>query len=257
MFGRRAVVGLLLLCASLFCAFATSSASAAGTTAVTCVKSETKEGDFSDAHCGNQVEPGAGKFAHTAIEVGKTTEISLTNDKTTGDTTGAQQLVFTGTLTGINVEFSCSTVKGTGSLTNEESGKVMKTTGTAVIEATKCTMTKPAKCTVKEPFTWDTQFKTYENGTEMGVEFLPTSESGGLFGSWTPQGSECVFKEKSFTISGSFKGTVGGTTEGKGSTLGFTPASTKELKWGNGSYTLTGSVTPQMSGGGNPIAFTT
>jgi hypothetical protein len=255
MFGRRATVGLLLLCALFLSAFAAPTASASGTTAVTCVQTEPKVGDFTDAHCGNQVKAGEGSFAHTEISSGFMTEISLSNEKTTPGTTGAQPFVFGGTLSGVKIEFSCSTVTGTGFLENQEpEAKLMRASGNAKIVATKCTMFKPAKCTVKEPFAWDTKFVTYENGAEMGIEFTPNG--GETFGFWGMEGSECAFKGKSIAIEGSFKGTVGGTTEGKGATLGFTAASTTGLKWGGSSYTLTGSVTPQMTGG-NPIAFTT
>lgn len=253
MIGRRAIVGLSLLCAFLFCAFAASSASAVGTTAVTCVEKE--GGDFKDAHCGEQVKAGEGKFAHTEISPGSTTEISLTNEKTLNSTKEAQPLFFSGTLSGAKVEFTCTTVSGTGTLANEEPEKgIMRTTGNAVIEASKCTVAKPAKCTVKEPFVWDAHFKTYESGAEMGIELTPKNEK--QFGFWEMQGSECSLKGTKIAIEGSFKGTVGGTTEGKGATWGFTPASTAGLKWGGNPYTLTGSVTPRMKEG-NPIAFTT
>lgn len=253
MIGHKTIVGLSLLCALAFLALAASSASAAGTTAVTCVAKE--GGDFKDAHCGEQVKAGEGKFAHTAIEPGIETQISLSNEKTGSGTTSAQPLIFTGTLAGAKVEFTCTIVSGTGTLVNEESKeKVMDASGNAVIQATKCTVAKPAKCTVAEPFTWDTHFKSYENGAEMGIEFTP--KNGKQFGFWEMLGSECSLKGASIAIEGSFKGTVGGTTEGKGATIGFTPASTAGLKWGGSPYTLTGSVTPQMKEG-NPIAFTT
>jgi hypothetical protein len=252
MIGRRTITCLSLLCALLFCAFAASSASAVGTTAVACVETKAKEGDFTDAHCGNQVKAGEGLFAHAAIE-GKQ-NISLSNEKTLSATTAAQPFVFGGTLAGITVQFSCSTVTGTGTILNEEKEKVMKATGDALIQASKCTVTKPAKCSVKEPFSWDTHFTTYEKGAEMGIEFTP--KTGKLFGEWGMEGSECALKGKSFTIEGSFKGTVGGTTEGKGATIGLTEASTANLKWGGNPYTLTGSMTPRIKEG-NPIAFTT
>lgn len=253
MIGRSATIGLLMLSVPIFCALAASSASAAGTTAVTCVAKE--GGDFKDAHCGEQVKAGEGKFAHTAIKPGIETQISLSNEKTGSGTTSAQPLVFTGTLAGVKVEFTCTTVSGTGTLVNgEPKEKVMEASGNAVLEATKCTVAKPAKCTVKEPFAWDTHFKTYENGAEMGLEFTPKNEK--QFGFWEMLGSECSLKGVSIAIEGSFKGTVGGTTEGKGATIGFTPASTAGLKWGGSPYTLTGSVTPQMKEG-DPIAFTT
>lgn len=251
--GRRAIAGLSLLCALFLCAFAVPSASASGTTAVTCVEKE--GGDFKDAHCGEQVKAGEGKFAHSAIPNGVSTIISLTNEKTLNSTKEAQPFVFVGTLSLVKVEFSCSTAKGAGTIINEEpKAGQMKVSGNVVIEASKCTVTKPANCTVREPFTWDTHFEGYENGSEMGVEFTPKNKE--QFGFWELQGAECSLKGKSFAIEGSFKGTVGGTTEGKGATWGFTAASTTGLKWGGNPYSLTGSVTPTMEGG-NPITFTT
>jgi hypothetical protein len=253
MIGRRAMAGLSLLCALLVCAFAAPSASA-GTTAFTCVE-KAKEGDFTDAHCGKQVKAGEGSFAHAAIEANKETEISLSNEKTASETKEAQPFNFSGTLSGITVGFSCSTVSGSGTLTNEESKeKVMQTTGNAIIQATKCTVSKPAKCTVGEPFTWDTHFKTYEKGAEMGIEFTP--KNGEQFGFWEMLGSECTLKGMKIAIEGSFKGTLGGTTEGKGATIGLTEASTANLTWGGKPYVLTGSMTPSMKAG-NPITFTT
>jgi len=252
---RRATAGLSLLSALVLCAFAAPPASAAGTTAVTCVETKAKEGDFTDAHCGTQVKVGEGLFAHAPIESNKETQISLSNEKTLSATTAAQPLVFGGTLFGVKIKFSCSVVSGTGALVNEEpKEKVMQAAGDAVIEATNCVMSEPAKCSVKEPFVWDTHFKTYENGLEMGLEFTP--KNGKVFGFWEMQGSECALKGKSTAIEGSFKGTLGGTTEGKGATIGLTEASTANLKWGEKSYTLTGSMTPRMKEG-NPIAFTT
>lgn len=254
MIGRRATVGLPLLCALLFCAFAASTASAAGTTAVTCVKSGAEEGDFTDAHCVIEAKGGEGAFDHTAIAADTLTNITLSNSNTASSTTEAKPLTFGGLLFGAQIEFSCSTVHGTGILENRETEKVMRASGNAEIAATNCNMIKPAKCTVKEPFAWDTKFVTYENGSEMGIEFTP--KEGKNFGFWGMEGSECAFKGKNIAIEGSFKGTLGGTTEGKGATIEFTKESTTGLKWGGSSYVLTGAVTPRMTEG-DPITFTT
>jgi len=254
MIGRKAVIGLSLLCALLICAFAAPSASA-GTTAFTCVETKAKEGDFTDAHCGNQVKAGEGSYAHVTIKPNEETQISLTNEKTASETKAAQPFNFSGTLFGATIEFSCRTVSGSGTLTNEETKeKVMQTTGNAIIQATKCTVTKPAKCTVGEPFTWDTHFKTYEKEAEMGIEFTP--KNGEQFGFWELLGSECTLKGMKTAIEGSFKGTIGGSAKGKGATIGLTEASTAGLTWGGKPYVLTGSMTPSMKEG-NPITFTT
>ena len=74
MIGRRAVVGLALLCALAFSAIAASSALAVEeTTAYTCVETP---GDFSDAHCKSGPP---GKFSHVEITPETTTEIEFSN----------------------------------------------------------------------------------------------------------------------------------------------------------------------------------
>ena len=85
MIGRRATVGLSLLCALAFCAFAAQSASAAkavNTTAFTCVEGATK--DFSDAHCDTKVTAGTGQYGHVVIPQGTTTEVVGENTTTGG-----------------------------------------------------------------------------------------------------------------------------------------------------------------------------
>jgi hypothetical protein len=255
MTGRRAIVGLSLLCALAFCAFAAPSASAAGTTAVTCVETPKGEG-FSDAHCDNAVSEGA-TFKHEAIPANTTTEIELTNEKTTADTKGAVSSLLTGELGGVKaVEITCKTVKGTGSLTNKEEKGSMLASGSATIEHSECVVAKPAGCIVKEPILYEANFKTYGNETEMGVEF--TGAKAGEFGAITykNKGAEkCVFNEKTIGISGAFKGRPGNAPQGKGATLWFDDGET--LKWSTSLYDLTGAMTWRMKGGGDPIAFTT
>jgi hypothetical protein len=85
MIGRRAVVGLSLLSALLFCAFAAQSASAAlktstNTTGFTCVKGVTEKGDFKDEHC-DETNVGKGAFKHELIPLNTTTEVEFSNEK--------------------------------------------------------------------------------------------------------------------------------------------------------------------------------
>ncbi len=247
---RREKVGLSLLCALAFCAFAAQSASAVGTTAFTCAPAS-KGAEFSDEHCDTS---GSGEgFVHASINAGEKTEVSITNEKTAEGTKAAQPFILSGVLGGIKVKIECKAVTGQGTLTNEEVEKSMQAVGTALIETSKCTIDQP-KCTVKEPITWDAQFKTYGNETAMGIEFTPTTGKT-VFGSWTLTGPECAIKN-TFTISGSFQATPGGTSQGKGATLTITEETSKNLKWGTAPYTLTGAITLRMKDG-NPIVFKT
>ena len=89
MIGRKAVIGLSLLSALLFSAFAVQSASALvvkvskNTTAFTCVKTEPNKGDLKDAHCDEKVDPNKGEYKHDAIALNTTTTVAATNQGVT------------------------------------------------------------------------------------------------------------------------------------------------------------------------------
>jgi hypothetical protein len=256
MIGRRAIVGFSLMCAFLFCALAAQSASAANTTAVTCVK-ESGVGQFADAHCGTaKVE---GNFAHQVVSVGKTIETELTNEKTRGETKESTSSLLAGELAGIKIEIVCKKVSGTGTLVNEQSeAKTHAATGTMLINQTECTVMKPSGCTVKEPLTYDAKFAPYEKenekGKEMGLELTP--RVGTQMGSFTFEGKECALGGKTFGIGGSFGMTLGNNPEGKTATLTFYTG-IGSLTWGGKPYTLEGTITLQPKGGGSFISFTT
>lgn len=259
MSGRRTIAGLLLLCALALCAFAAPSASAAGTTAFTCAPAE-KGAGFEDTHCDKAVESGA-KYKHEAISPGKSTEITLTNQKTKNATTEHTPSTLHGLLLGIKTNVTCTKVHGTGTLTNEEVKGVMRTAGTATIEHTECTVTEPSGCTVKEPIVYSTKFESYEKGEEMGLLFTP--KEGKAFGAITynsKEGQKCGIKG-TFGIEGSFEGTPGSSPTGKGTTLGFTEGMSENLHWGTAQYTLTGVLNWEMKEAtpttGNQIALTT
>jgi hypothetical protein len=269
MIGRRTVVGLALLSALLVCAFAAQSASAVAaknTTAVTCVEGGAK--DFSDAHCDNAVTAGTGKFGHVAIENGKATTISVTNAKTANSTTEAAPTVLKGTVFGVKNEITCKTVTGEGTLTNEEVGKEHKVKGTVTANFTSCTVNKPAiGCKVKEPITVKSNTEGVEElqgakekekgekGTEMGLEFKPTS--GEVFNEVVIEG---CFIAGTYKTTGTAIGTGTGSPSAKfsGATNVFTNAMTKEtLKLAGNPAEVSSSTTVTMSGGGNPVALTT
>jgi hypothetical protein len=271
MIGRRAIVGLSLLSALLLCAFAAQSASAAAaknTTAVTCVENGGAK-DFSDAHCDTAVTPGTGKFGHVAIENGKATTITVTNEKTASETKGAAPTILKGTVFGVKNEITCNTVKGEGSLTNEEVGKEHKVKGSVTANFTSCTVNKPSGfgCKVKEPITVKSNTEGVEElqgakekekgekGTEMGLEFKPTE--GETFSSVVIEG---CFLAGTFKTTGTAIGTGTPAPNAKhsGATNIFTNAMTKEtLKLSGNPAEVSSSTTVTMSGGGNPIALTT
>lgn len=258
--GRRAIVGLSLLCALAFCAVAAPGASAKGTTAFTCVK-EGGSLDFSDAHCGTKVAKGTGEFGHEEIPANTETQFELTNEKVKNNTTEHEPSVLIGIISGIEVRVECTIVSGTGTLTNNTVGEAMRTSGDVTIKHSECTVPKPTtgggeeKCQVKE-VVYDAHFETAESGEEMWIEFTP--KNGKEFGVLTLENhapNKCSIAG-SYGISGTFKGTMGGTPKGVGATLHFS-AEGGSLKWGSWSYTLAGAITPRMASGGNPIAFTT
>lgn len=284
MIGRRTTLGLSLLCALIFSAFAVQSASAAkavNTTAVTCVDVGEKKGDFEDAHCDKKIGAEKGKFAHQTINLNETTEIEATN-KTTGEATSPA--VLKGEAFAAKVEITCTTAKTTakkGFIHNVEDVEKIKegekeveikkhtVTGELTAEFSVCSVQKPAKCIVKEPIEVKSTFEGVEgeleagskNKEEMGVEFSPPA--GKPFASITflNKGAEkCSLNEKTVNVEGKAIGT--GTSSTKeprytGATLNFSDLmTTQTLTFGGVAAGFDSTNTVKMVGG-NPIALTT
>lgn len=111
-----ATLGLCLLCALVFSAFAVQSASAAeaGTTAFTC-KETGPGGTFTKAHC-KAADAGSGNFSHVAFKDNTPTALTISNE-TTG---GSSEITKLQTIqSGVNVTFDSETVSGTGTLENK------------------------------------------------------------------------------------------------------------------------------------------
>jgi hypothetical protein len=282
MIGRRAVIGLSLLCALLFSAFAVQSASAAttGTTAFTCVKvTGAATGDFKDAHC-DETNIGKGEYVHEPLTTNPTA-IESTNEKTKEKTLQSTPAVFKGEAALSKVEITCTTVKATGSIENGEEevggnkkhiirihngekGKVFSTTYSG------CTVQKPStKCTVTDPVTKKAgtvvvkatavSSETVGAGkNEMGLVFSPAA--GTPFAELLFEGAECALATgKGFPVEGSAvgTGTPVNTAISAGATVIFTEAMTKEtLSFGGKAATFTSAVTTRMVGG-EPISATT
>ena len=222
MFGRRAAVGLSLLCALVSCAFAAPRASAKGTTAFTCVEKAGEEG-FLDEHCDTASSGASVKFVHKEIKPGVLTAIAVSNEKTSEETKGSTPVVLRWSLGLTQIEIVCSKVSGTGTIEDKEVEKTMQAVGTLQIEYTGCTVSKPNKCKVKEPIVQNSNFTTYEAAeAEMGVEVSPKEK--GIFLSLTLENNEkeqCALKQ-TYPFSGNAQGTPGGSANGPGATLAFT-----------------------------------
>jgi hypothetical protein len=267
MIRRRAVVGISLLCALAFCAFAqsASAAPAKNTTAFTCVEGA-GQFDFEDAHCDKRVPAGQGKFGHKPIPLLQTTEITVTNAKTQNETFAATPTVFRFNWKGIITEVVCKTVHGVGTMHNVEPelGE-HKVTGTLTIKAFECTVPKPMKCAVKQPIEYKTEFEGVELPENThGLEFKPHVEGGGPLMTITFMGPECPFKGEVVPIEGTMIATGGPNPKEKhsGATQIFTNEMTKEtLKVGGFPAEHSGALTMRMAPvegvEQNPIAFTT
>jgi len=267
MIGRKATVGLALLCALLFSAFAAQSASAVkGTTAFTCDSGAATK-DFADEHCDREVGPPEAAFGHTEIKEGTKTEIEATNNKTKNETKESTPAILKGTAGGAATEITCTVVSATATTTNEEVAKVMQNSGEKLnAKFEKCTVQKPAKCTVKEPIevkngTTITLNNQGTSKTEMGLEFKP--EAGKPFTSITYEGAECGLKGNTLNVEGTAVGTGSrGSTEtvsSSGATLLFTNSMTKEtLTFGGKAAEFSSSNTIIMKeASGKPITLTT
>ncbi len=281
--GRRAVIGLSLLCALLFSAFAAQSASATvGTTAFTCVEGG-GEKDFADAHCD---EPKAGGgFGHVAIGE-STTSIELTNAKTANKTTEAKHAIFKSTSGGIALEITCATVQGTGSMKNiakgPDGGMAVEGGESGTITLSNCKMPKPVNagkeelCKVKEPITaTGSSITRVLQGPEkntMGVEFKPTvkEEKAQPFTELSFEnvpGKACFLSGKVVPVTGTMMATGARGPDTKvnssGATVLLTTAMTKEtLKFGAAAAELEGTVTVSMTNADgktteNPVTLTT
>ncbi|MGB7686023.1 MAG: hypothetical protein WBL45_09615 [Solirubrobacterales bacterium] len=278
MIGRKAVIGLSLLCALLFCAFAAQSASAeksTNTTAFTCVASGgTTNKDFVDAHCDEAITPGKGSFEHLVIANDTTTALAATNDKVTNGTKDSEPATLKGTIGLAKVDILCTKVKNDTTksfIHNVDSGEKKHTvTGEARVEYTGCEVKELAKCIVTEPIVAEATFVGTEGlgaaKNEMGQNFVGKGKEETFAEIQFTNKSEaekCSLDKKIFPVKGSAIGTSGPTTKSpqtnkhSGATLVFSPENGMEkLFLGPNAAEFTSIVTPTMSGG-NPITLTT
>jgi hypothetical protein len=253
--GRRAVIGLSLLCALVFSGLAAQSAMAVkGTTAFTCVKvAEGVPSEFEDAHCLKKHTPFTGEYVHAVIGEGTVTNVTTVNDET-----GTKPLSkFKSTIAGTEFELqskSFMSCRGKTKLTNKVNGaKQMEAAGENCGVFSETTVTKPAKCSVKggvvnltEGGEGKTVVKEVEKKQEMYVEFLPPKEKA--FSTFTLEGAECALKGLAIEVKGTAQAN-NTTEEGKldGPTLRFTTAQTgKTLKVGANKAEFEATFTTRM-----------
>jgi hypothetical protein len=274
MIGRKSIVGLSLLSALLFCAFAAQSASAeawpkaTNLTAYTCVKGATE--DFADAHCDtSQV---GGEYGHQLIT--EKTEIETSNTKTKNATTEAVPAVLKATVLTNTVTITCKKVEPDANATSwiqnvEPAASQHQVEGTNAVEFSECTTTGNGKeCKVNEPITLSTFFHGVEKEveiepgkkeTKMALESTP-DPAGGPYVILKFTGVNCIVKEAE--VVGSARGTGSGTTGG-GATLNYSGAAEdEELFLVTGATkvkaTFEGTFTTKMAGeNGNAITITT
>jgi hypothetical protein len=260
MIGRKAVVGLSLLSALVFCAFAASSSPAA-ITAYTCVKKVEVGGEgFSKEHCkpSDAVKTGA-TFEEKTIAADTPTEIEVTNAKTSTDTSTFVHARLEGLAAGIKTDITCETVEGTGSLTNNSNGGgTMTVTGKVAVKFRNCKTElteapKPNACKVEEPIEAKANYSSVVEGAEMYARF--EQEVGIPFATlkFVNNGAETC--PAALKIAEGFKVTGNATAEEDGATLRF-PEKHSKLVFAGNAATFTSVATLRMKAG-NPIFFTT
>jgi hypothetical protein len=275
MIGRRAVLGLSLLSALVFSAFAVQSAAAEGpsvnTTMFTCVDTfPNNAGDFTDPHCDTAGIPKKERYAHVGIENGNTTSLIATNKEVTNSTKDSEPTVFKSKVGLTATEITCTTVETeTANTTAHNEVLNMKHTITGFVRLVHkgCTVNKPAKCTIKEPIEANAKVNGVEGlgagANEMGLE-LKGSGAEETFAEITYEGAECSLKGKTFKVKGSVICTSGPTTESpqtnksSGATWVFTPKKEmQKLKFGVEVAEFSMIVTLKNAISKTPISVTT
>jgi hypothetical protein len=249
MIGRNPVIGLAVLCALAISAFASASASAEQR-AYTCTTSAPAGSkNFSDEHCVVPTEPGKGTRGHVLIG-SEPTLVTVTNGKTASSTTAATSKVLRGTLAGVKTKITCTTVTGTGTITNAAAS----VSGTGKITFSGCTVEEPAgKGCVITGGKIESSAKITTVGQATTKIKIEPSEAGSSFASVPIEGCAGEVPPKgSYPTTGSFTVTAEGATTSV--TLAGSEAEGK-LKFGGNKTGIEGKVTLRMVEG-EPIVFT-
>lgn len=214
----RTVLAALVLCAMAFWAVGVQGASAAGTTAYTCVKG-TGSPEYKDSHC--KEEGAGGGFITKAIEGSAEFEGETVARSKAEEEEGVAKTELIATVAGIKLNMTCGKAVTTGKLTNTLDGGVMATHFTEDrTHFTKChavLVNSPAKtCVVSEPGapekgTWTTKKRTITiKPEEMKLPVVPeeAGESFLEFELLQAGGTECpkTLNEVKVKVTGSLVG---------------------------------------------------
>ncbi len=206
MTGRRAIVGLCMLCALVFSAIAAQGAAAAsnGTTAFTCKSVTPAAGTagFSDSACKNAVSANA-NFEHVAFS-------GSTNLTGTGGLTKLHSVI-----SGIEFELQSTSLEGSGTMENmaDVFGTGEHTVdGTGVIEYKGVTVTRPAGkgCVVTGGEVKTEVLQATTAGKGMGVEVAPNE--GTLLAKFNVTGCSIAALNGKYEVKGSVIGIPEGTS---------------------------------------------
>jgi hypothetical protein len=245
MIGRKSVIGIAVLCALAVSAFAAASASAEQR-AYTCDSSAAVK-EFKDAHCLTKVESGA-TVGHTLLPE-TSTAITGTNANTTEETKAAAVSKLLGALSGVVTEVQCTTLGGTGSLTNAAAS----VSGTGTIEYTGCTVTKPAGkgCVVTGGAVTTKELSATTAGQAANkLKFTP--KEGTEFATVPIEKCETASLNNKFPVTGSLIADTSGATTTT-THAGVTTQNT--LKFGGVKAGIEGALTISTSGG-SPVTLT-
>jgi hypothetical protein len=249
--GRRAVIGLCMLCALAFSAVAAQGASAAGTTAYTCKKKSVEGGaGFSKEHCKttDAVTTGA-KFEHVAIPVNTTTILSISNKKVGAETLTTAPKFFHTTRAGVAMELEATgvepeteTAEFPNMVFNRISGEEMYIEGEGRIKYTGVTVTKPAgrSCTVTGGTITTKQLIASTKGLTSQLKFEPKAGATGTFATFEVSGCSTSGLNGTYESTGSVKGSVNGATV---DFSGTTTTEEKTLKLGGQNAGIEGEIT--------------
>jgi hypothetical protein len=218
MIGRRAVIGLSLLCALAFSAIAATGAMAETktTTAFTCVPAEGGEG-FSREHCSaaDAVSVGA-KFKHAEITANSWTPIHASNEKTAEETKKSTEPILHAIIGGLKATITCKTMTTTGELENFFEGGVMDVKGrNVVIKFEGCvlsgTLATIESCKINEEKITTNELESTSLVNTMEAEYKP--QVGKVFATFKLK--ECKtakLNETTFEVLGTSKAISDGAT---------------------------------------------
>lgn len=229
MTGRKAIVGLCMLCALVLSAFAAQSASAAtlGTTVFTCKEPTGTDVPVGPAfkvnsHCKETDKETGGKFRHVEVPENTTTEITGTTVNTAGESTPS---ILKSVQSGIEEELQSKLahilpeVGGVKSwITNAKDPVTGEhyVHGELWVQFTEVSVAKPAEkgCKVKggEVTTKKLKFtsKGQKAGEMMFIKFEPVE--GTLFAEFTVEGCSIGALNGNYEVKGSVRGEPDGAT---------------------------------------------